>query len=93
MWHVAMPRERRKPIGNQQVETGNMGVTGNHGKGVEAGHGNDSGRRAEYAKGVLVHLQQRTSGQFTHQEVQPQLLKSACHRRALSVVMVLDFAE
>lgn len=55
-------------IGNQQVETGNMGVTGNHGKGVEAGHGNDSGRRAEYAKGVSSDLQQRTSGQFTHQE-------------------------
>lgn len=55
-------------IGNLQAETGNMGVTGNHGKGVEAGHGNDSGRRAEYAKGVSSDLQQRTSGQFTHQE-------------------------
>jgi conjugal transfer mating pair stabilization protein TraG len=55
-------------IGNLQAETGNMGVTGNHGKGVEAGHGNESGRRAEYAKGVSSDLQQRTSGQFTHQE-------------------------
>ncbi len=55
-------------IGNQQVETGNMGVTGNHGKGVEAGHGNDSGRRAEFSRGTSSDLQQRTSGQFTHQE-------------------------
>lgn len=55
-------------IGNLQAETGNMGVTGNHGKGVEAGHGNDSGRRAEFARGTSSDLQQRTSGQFTHQE-------------------------
>ena len=55
-------------IGNLQAETGNMGVTGSHGKGVEAGHANDSGRRAEFSKGISSDLQQRTSGQFTHQE-------------------------
>jgi conjugal transfer mating pair stabilization protein TraG len=55
-------------IGNLQAEQGNIGVSGGHGAKIEAAKIGSSGDRADLTTGTSTGLQQRTSGQFTHQQ-------------------------
>lgn len=55
-------------IGNLQAEFGNIGVSGGHGAKVEAAKIGSSGDRADLTTGMTTGLQQRSSGQFTHQQ-------------------------
>lgn len=55
-------------IGNLQAEQGNIGVSGAHGAKIEAAKIGSSGDRADLTTGMSTGLQQKTSGQFTHQQ-------------------------